>query len=203
MENLVKIPDSAFGHALNLWTPANPVLLQRLLNKHGNFEKAYRAAAGKTKYVDVGREFAKLENQEIKLLSRKDKNYPKLLGAVPDSPALLYYRGNMGAAEELSLAVVGTRRSSSYGRQVTPRLVRPIAECGVTIVSGLAYGIDSFAHEAALECGGRTIAVLPGGLDDESICPPNHLGLARKILAGGGALVSEYAPEYSRASIIS
>ena len=155
-----QIPDSAFGHALNLWTPAHPVLLQRLLNKHGNFEKAYRATAEKTKYIDVGGEFTKLEKLGIKLLSSQDKNYPKLLGAVPDSPALLYYRGSMDVTDELSLAVVGTRRASDYGRQATPRLVRPIAECGVTIVSGLAYGIDSFAHEATLECSRKPSVII-------------------------------------------
>ena len=189
------IPDAAFGHALNLLTPANPVLLQRLLIQYQNFRVAYFTVAGRTKKgLDVPKELAELDKQKIKLLSCQDKKYPACLRDLPDSPALLYYRGAMSATDELCLAVVGTRRASEYGRQITPHLVQPVSESGITIVSGLAYGIDSFAHSSALECGGRTIAALPGGLDDASIYPPNHLGLARKILTGGGALVSEYAP---------
>lgn len=129
----------------------------------------------------------------IKTISIKDKNYPKLLKEIKDPPEVLYYEGEL-KSEENCFAVVGTRMSSSYGKQVALEIAGDLAEAGLTIVSGLALGIDSFSHLATLERGKRTIAVLGTGLDERSIYPQENLKLARKILKTGGALISEYPP---------
>lgn len=129
----------------------------------------------------------------IKTISIKDKNYPKLLKEIKDPPEVLYYEGEL-KSEENCFAVVGTRMSSSYGKQVALEIAGDLAEAGLTIVSGLAPGIDSFSHIATLERGKRTIAVLGTGLDEKSIYPQENLKLARKILETGGALISEYPP---------
>ena len=129
----------------------------------------------------------------IKTISIKDKNYPKLLKEIKDPPEVLYYEGEL-KSEENCFAVVGTRMSSSYGKQVALEIAGDLAEAGLTIVSGLAPGIDSFSHLATLERGKRTIAVLGTGLDEKSIYPQENLKLAREILETGGALISEYPP---------
>ena len=127
----------------------------------------------------------------IKTISIKDKNYPKLLKEIKDVPEVLYYRGEIWA-EENCFAVVGTRRCSAYGKQVALEIAGDLAETGLTIVSGLAPGIDTFAHLAVVERGKRTIAVLGTGIDEKSIYPQENLKLARKILELGGSLISEY-----------
>ncbi|HYH75754.1 MAG TPA: DNA-processing protein DprA [Candidatus Saccharimonadales bacterium] len=118
--------------------------------------------------------------------------FPNVLRTIATPPNILYIAGS--SLEELlqqpCLTVVGSRKVTAYGETVTKQLVGALARAGVVIVSGLAYGIDSIAHRAALDAGGRTIAVLPSGLD--SIYPAAHRGLAAKIMQQGGALVSEY-----------
>lgn len=106
----------------------------------------------------------------------------------------LYYLGDFPALLDKPLvAIVGSRKVSNYGQTVTIQLATALARAGVVIVSGLALGVDSVAHAAALDAGGKTLAVLPAGLD--RIYPANHLGLAKRIVAQGGALVSEYPAE--------
>jgi len=134
----------------------------------------------------------KLKNV-IKTISIKDKNYPKLLKEIKDPPEILYLRGEI-LAEENCFAVVGTRRCSAYGKEIALEIAGDLAEAGLTIVSGLAPGIDSLAHQATLERGKRTIAVLGTGIDEKSIYPQENLKLARKILELGGGLISEYPP---------
>jgi len=131
--------------------------------------------------------------EEIKKISINDKNYPKLLKGIKDAPEVLYYRGEL-KAEENCFAVVGTRLASAYGKQVALEITGDLAEVGLTIVSGLAPGIDSFAHQAAVERNKRTIAVLGTGVDEKSIYPQSNLKLSRKILETGGVLISEYPP---------
>jgi len=129
----------------------------------------------------------------IKTISIEDKNYPKLLKKIKDPPEVLYYEGEL-KSEENCFAVVGTRMASSYGKQVALEIAGDLAEAGLTIVSGLAPGIDSFSHLAALEGRKRTIAILGTGIDERSIYPQENLKLARKILELGGGLISEYPP---------
>ena len=134
-----------------------------------------------------------LQTEGIICVTQEDANYPALLKQIYDPPICLFVRGNL-TQEKFPLGVVGPRKPSSYGQQVTHSLVTPLAEAGVTIVSGLALGIDGLAHEAACQVKGKTIAVLAGGVDQHSIQPSAHRGLAQKIIELGGAIISEYPP---------
>jgi len=129
--------------------------------------------------------------EEIKTVALNDKNYPKLLKEIKNPPEVLYYRGEI-LPEENCFAIVGTRRYSPYGKQVALEMAGDLAETGLIIVSGLAPGIDTFAHTAAVERNKRTIAVLGTGLDEKSIYPQSNLKLAQRILETGGCLISEY-----------
>lgn len=130
---------------------------------------------------------------EIKTLSIEDKNYPKLLKKIKDPPKILYCLGEI-KVNEPCFAIVGTRRFSAYGKQIALEIASDLAEAGLTIVSGLAPGIDTFSHQATIEQRKRTIAVLGTGVDEKSIYPKSNLKLARKILESGGCLISEYKP---------
>ncbi|MCX7779111.1 MAG: DNA-processing protein DprA [Patescibacteria group bacterium] len=144
------------------------------------------------KTINPEKEWQKLEDEKIKIITIKDKNYPKLLKEIYDPPAILYYKGELKREENYPLAVVGTRKMSFYGREVVEGLVRDLVRVGLTIISGLALGIDGLVHKITLKEGGRTIAVLGGGLDEKTLYPSIHKELARKIIAAGGAIISEY-----------
>ncbi len=132
-------------------------------------------------------------NEEIQTISIDDKNYPKLLKEIKNPPKVLYCKGKL-KAEENCFAVVGTRMNSPYGKQVALEIAGDLTEARLTIVSGLAPGIDTFCHQAAVERIKKTIAVLGTGLDEKSIYPQSNLKLAQKILETGGCLISEYPP---------
>ena len=137
-------------------------------------------------------ELEKLERLRIRVLTLKDKDYPDLLKELINAPPVLYIAGTFKKEEDrFALGIVGTRKVSSYGRQVTEQFARELAEGKVTVVSGLAHGIDTIAHTATLDAGGRTLAVMASGLD--TIYPTDNLGLARRIVESGqGALVTEF-----------
>ncbi|MGB7290863.1 MAG: DNA-processing protein DprA [Thermodesulfobacteriota bacterium] len=125
----------------------------------------------------------------FKLVSITDKDYPKNLSKIYYPPSILYFHGEIFPSDELALAVVGTRAADRYGRVVTETLSSELASMGITIVSGMARGIDSVAHAAALKSGGRTIAVLGSGLD--VIYPPENKNLYNQI-SENGAVISEF-----------
>ncbi|WP_119072371.1 DNA-processing protein DprA [Aggregatilinea lenta] len=124
-------------------------------------------------------------------LTLDDVDYPALLRELPDAPPVLYIKGTLLDADRWAVAFVGTRRATTYGREVTQTLVEPLVHAGITIVSGMALGIDAAAHKAALDAGGRTIAVLGCGID--TVYPPEHRHLAAAIVESG-ALVTEFPP---------
>lgn len=132
-------------------------------------------------------------SEDIRKISIRDKEYPKILKKIADAPKTLFVRGEIFPKEQC-FAIVGTRRCSSYGKQLASEIAADLAQAGLTIVSGFAQGIDSAAHRAIVEAGKRTIAVLGTGLDKESIYPQSNLKLAQKILETGGCLISEYPP---------
>jgi len=140
--------------------------------------------------VDPDKEMAKLEKIGIEALILPDENYPALLKEIPDPPGVLYIRGKIEAADELALAVVGSRKYTSYGEQATEKFVTPLARQKITIISGLALGIDTLAHKSALAAGGRTIGVLGCGLDQ--IYPVTNIRLADQIIQSRGAIISEF-----------
>ena len=131
--------------------------------------------------------------EKIGKIKIEDKNYPKLLKKIENPPEVLYFKGKINN-DDLCFAIVGTRRCSSYGKQATLEIASNLAEAGVVVVSGLAPGIDTFAHQAAVEQKRRTIAVLGTGLDKKSIYPKENIKLAQKIVDFGGCLISEYPP---------
>jgi DNA processing protein len=127
-------------------------------------------------------------------LSSTNKQFPESLKTIGTPPKELYIEGNLEPLlKRPRLAVIGSRKATPYGRAVTEQLVRGIAARGVVIVSGLAIGVDSIAHQATLEVHGQTIAVLPSGLD--SIYPSSHYSLAKRIVKQNGVLVTEYPPK--------
>ncbi|MEX0877897.1 MAG: DNA-processing protein DprA [Candidatus Spechtbacterales bacterium] len=133
--------------------------------------------------------------KKIKELKITDKEYPSILKEIPNPPELLYYRGNLEALKSGAMvAVVGTRRCSDYGKRATEEIAGGLAKAGVTIVSGLAKGIDTYGHKAALENKATTVAVLGTGVDDASIYPQRNKNLAHKIIESGGLVISEYEP---------
>lgn len=133
-----------------------------------------------------------IEKLELKTVTIQDQEYPKHLKEIPDLPFLLYYKGDIYPEDELALAVVGSRKFSSYGKIVCEKIIPELVNNGLTIVSGLAIGIDTFAHRIAVEKNGRTIAVLAGGLD--KIYPSANFYLTQKIINGHGSIISEYHP---------
>ncbi|MBL8131140.1 MAG: DNA-protecting protein DprA [Anaerolineae bacterium] len=121
-----------------------------------------------------------------RIILQGDADYPAALRMLPDAPPLLYARGSLLPGDDKAVAIVGTRKSSAYGREVARHLAGRLAAAGVTIVSGLAHGIDASAHHAALEVGGRTIAILGCGIDQ--VYPRDHAALARQITERGAVL---------------
>ena len=134
-------------------------------------------------------EMEKLDRHRVRALTWNDPAFPARLKEIYDLPPLLYVRGTLAPEDEWAIAIVGTRRATVYGRQVTERLTMDLIHNRITIVSGLAHGIDSVAHRTALDAGGRTIAVLGCGLD--LVYPAENTMMAQAII-GQGALISEY-----------
>jgi DNA processing protein len=134
-----------------------------------------------------------LEQEQIHCITQDDSNYPKNLKDIYDPPFCLFVRGKL-EPDNFCLAVVGTRKYSRYGQQVAEELVTELAHAGITIVSGLALGIDGIAHSAAIQSGGKTVAVLGSGIDRQHIYPRAHKILAQKIIESGGAVLAEYPP---------
>ena len=132
-----------------------------------------------------------IKTEQIKSFSIEDKDYPFLLKKIPRPPKIIYAKGDF-PENELCFGIVGTRRFSSYGKQVALEIAGDLAEAGLIIVSGLAPGIDTFVHRAVLERKKKTIAVLGTGLDEESLYPQSNIKLAREIIEQGGSLISEY-----------
>jgi len=137
-----------------------------------------------------------LEAKKIQCLDRTDKYYPTLLSEIYSPPFLLYVRGQLKTLNTLSLAVVGTRKATSYSEEVINRLIPELARAKLTIVSGLALGCDSRAHQAILDSSGITLAVLGGSVAPEEIYPRRNYSLAERITRQG-ALISEYPPGFS------
>ena len=141
--------------------------------------------------VDLDSVLQRIQSKGITILTWEDEAYPRRLKEIDQPPPVLYLRGSLLPADEWTVAIVGTRRITAYGRQVTEEIATTLSRSGVTIISGLARGVDSVAHKAALDAGGRTIAVLGSGVD--VIYPSEHRALAERMLASG-ALLSDYAP---------
>jgi DNA processing protein len=132
-----------------------------------------------------------VQRKGITVYTWDDPEYPRRLKQVDQPPPVIYVRGDLTPLDDFAVAIVGTRRVTGYGRQVAEELAGCLARSGITVVSGLARGVDGVAHEAALKAGGRTFAVLGSGVD--VLYPPEHRGLAERIMLQG-AVISDYAP---------
>jgi len=200
------------GHERQYWLGFNlvagvgPVRIRRLLELCGTLEAAWTASPSTLKQagldtraitnlrqarqtVDLDDEMARLDKLGVAIFTWNDDDYPTLLTAlreIDQAPPLLYVRGTLSSTDDWAVAVVGTRNVSAYGRQVTYQIAGSLAAAGLTVVSGLAHGVDSEAHTAALDKGGRTIAVLPCGIDD--VYPPENRALAARIIEHGAVL---------------
>ena len=174
----------AFGNLSSAWTASEKHLRAAGLDNEATANLLRMQAK-----VDLDGEMRKIEQAGAALLTPEDTDYPALLKNMPDPPLTLYVRGTLTPADDLALAVVGTRKATGYGRDAAAHFSRQLAQQGVTIVSGLAHGIDAAAHRSAIEVGGRTIAVLGCGID--RVYPPDHAELAKQI-AQHGALISEF-----------
>ncbi len=134
-------------------------------------------------------EYSRVQAAGVTVLTWDDSEYPPALRTIDASPPVLYVRGRLTSQDEWAVALVGTRHATTYGREVAQVLATELARHGITVVSGLALGVDTVAHRAAIEAGGRTLAVLGSGLDQ--LYPPQNRGLAQAI-AGQGAVISDY-----------
>ena len=143
-------------------------------------------------HVNPDQELEKLLATDVRAVTRRDPEYPPLLSKIYDPPPVLFYRGTLPDPARKHIAVVGSRHPSMYGLRVGKKIVGDLAESGVVIVSGLAFGIDALAHEVTLERNGTTIAVLGCGVDAPSIYPAGNRHIVSQILAHGGCIVSEF-----------
>lgn len=126
----------------------------------------------------------------IKHIKKGNENYPRLLKEIKKPPSPLFYKGRFPKSDELCIGIVGTRTAGKYGKKQAKEIAYKLADHGITIVSGLALGIDGAAHRGTLEAGGRTVGVLANGLD--RVYPKEHTSLAKRIIETNGCLVSEY-----------
>lgn len=200
--------DTKYIHAINILATAKIDALQNIYDQfQGDFEKAWHSPKLASflpsdldfpkakKSTDPDKEWKRLQKENIEVITILDQAYPKPLKHIPQPPFILYIRGSKEVLKDKCFGVVGTRALTDYGRRATPDIVRDIVRGGFTIVSGLAAGIDTLAHKAALDNGAKTIAVLGCGPDDLTIFPQQNLKLVHKILETGGAIITEYAPE--------
>jgi len=178
--------ENYFGSLEDAWK-AGPDELRR----SGLDGNSVRAITERRDKLHLEEEMEKLERLSISALTWHDAGYPARLKEIYDYPPVLYIRGSILAEDEWYLAVVGTRRPTVYGRQIAEEMATELARNRITIVSGLAKGIDTIAHQSALAAGGRSIAVMAGGLD--TVYPAENAGLAKSLIKQG-ALVSEYHP---------
>jgi DNA processing protein len=202
------VSDRQYWLGLNIVPGIGPAKFRALIDFFGSAQAAWQASEGALRQAGIDRRarenllkmrrdidlpavVAEIRAAKIQLLTWQDESYPPYLKEIPDPPPVLYLRGDLQTRDQWAIAVVGTRRASAYGRHVTRQLVSDLARSGATIISGLARGIDGEAHQAALDAGGRTIAVLGSGIDQ--IYPPEHRKLASQVIAGG-ALLSEFHP---------
>jgi DNA processing protein len=182
----ISLLEAHFGRLEDAWK-ASPAALQAA----GLTGSALSALLAARDGISPEAEMEKLDRLGIAAFTWHDDGYPARLKEIFDKPPVLYLRGQLTAADEWAVSLVGTRRATTYGRQAAEELGTGLARNGITVVSGLARGIDSIGHRAALSAGGRTVAALACGLD--MVYPPENLRLAQEIMEQG-ALVSDYPP---------
>lgn len=186
----MKLLLSYFETAENVWKASQKELVEIGLTK-----KTVLAFGEHKRKFSFKKYFSSLEKHRIAVITELDDEYPRLLKDLKSAPCVLYVRGNLKKEDYDAVALVGSRKMTTYGREVTTQFSSTLASTGITIVSGLALGIDAIAHKSALEAGGRTIAVIARGLD--KTYPATNISIAREIIkSGSGAIISEYPLGY-------
>lgn len=142
--------------------------------------------------IDIEEKWEELQRENIMIFSIEDPQYPALLKQIPDSPYLIYMKGDLQCLDLPLIAIVGSRKLTDYGKMAARGFARDLAKSGICVVSGLAFGVDAAAHLGALEAQGRTIAVLGNSLDAASIAPRSNFQLSENIIRSGGLLISEF-----------
>lgn len=180
--------------AFNLTEKVGAATVAELSARAGSVAAAWEAYPKKVSRtggaVDWEAEFAKAAKFGVQIVTPADKGYPKKLQGAPGAPLALYVKGDVTALSKPSIALIGTRRATPYGRDVAGRLAHDLAQAGWCVVSGLALGIDAESHRGALSAGGLTVGVIGSGLD--CFYPEENRELAREIVKKGGAVVSEF-----------
>lgn len=175
------------GSAQRVWNASPAALL-----KAGAEERFANAIPKLRQQFSADDLFARVQNSRMRAVHLPAPTYPDLLRKIHDPPRVLYYTGDLDFDGSRAVGVVGTRLPSSYGKRMTQKLAYKLGELGITVVSGLARGVDKIAHNAVLDASGKTIGVLGGALD--KIYPQDAAPLARRIAQNGGAVISEYPP---------
>ena len=200
--------DLKYWSAFNEISFMGPRRFKKIYSYFSSMEQAW--SAGKSEFIKSGLDsqvseqiiekrtkidpelvWQKIEQEKVKVITIRDSSYPKLLKEIYDAPAVILCKGSFEKSDDFALGIVGTRRPSAYGKRVARDMSYDLAKAGLVIVSGLAFGIDTIAHKAALEAGGRTIAVLGSGLSEQSIYPQDNKELAKEI-AKAGAVISDF-----------
>jgi len=202
-------PDLKYWIAMSRLPEMGALKFQKLISNFNNLEEAWRAnlpelmSAGLSEKeanniiinrsaIDPEAELEKLNKLGINVVTITDDDYSKNLKEIYNAPPIIFYRGDIACLQRHCLAVVGARKHTAYGEMAAKKIVTPLAKSNITIVSGLALGIDAISHEAALKAGGLTAAVLGSDLDWKNIGPKTNLKLAEQILENKGCLISEY-----------
>lgn len=203
--------DLKFWNAINLTGGIGPARFKKLADFFPNMETAWNATSLELKQIgffeneipvflenrkkiNPNVELEKLQRENIQIITVKDQNYPKLLKEIYDPPALLYVKGKFDDNNNIQpkIGIVGTRKMSDYGKQMTEELAFTLAKAGVIIISGLALGIDAIAHEMAVKAEQKTYAILGTGINSTNIYPRNNYLLSQKIIETDGAIISEF-----------
>lgn len=185
----IKLLLSYFKTAKNVWECSYDEL-----REIGLSDKKIKEYLGHRKRFDINLYFRRLSKLNIKITTFLDSDFPENLKNLEDGPVILYYKGSLTALRKTSVAIVGTRKMTYYGREVTEKFASELSSFGITIISGLARGVDTVAHKASISAGGATVAVLGNGLD--SVYPLENKTLADVIVEKGGALISEFPLGY-------
>lgn len=205
--SIMSSPDTKYYNSFNLMPQIGPIRLRKLRAYFSSLQNAWEAnsselrAAGleekiaekiieNRKKIDPDVELQKLEKENIKIVTQDDKDFPKNLLEISSSPMMLYVKGEL-LPDEFCIGIVGSRKISEYGKRIAEDFARGLSGSGVTLVSGMAYGVDTIAHWQCVKQKQRTIAVLGSGIDEKSIYPSSNRQIAKEI-ATCGCVISEY-----------
>ena len=200
--------DKKYYNAFNFIPQIGPIRFKKLISHFKSMEDAWNAGASELygtgieeniiekiiagrKNIFPDQEFEKLEKENIKIMTIGDDLYPALLKETHGAPVVLYFKGEI-RKDNLAVAIVGPRKVSIYGQQVASQFAGELSKTGLTIISGMALGVDSIAHTECIKLKNRTVAVLGGGIDTASIYPSSNRQMAESIISGGGTVISEY-----------